>query len=30
MVWAIVQDGRVIHLAAGGVQDIETNRPVTA
>src|SRR3954471_18991602 len=30
MVWAIVQDGRVIHLASGGVQDIETNRPVTA
>ena len=30
MVWAIVQDGRVIHLATGGVQDIETNRPVTA
>src|SRR3954451_1065976 len=30
MVWAIVQDGHVIHQAAGGVQDIETNRPVTA
>src|SRR4051812_11894137 len=30
MVWAIVQDGHVIHMNAGGVQDIETNRPVTA
>src|SRR3954468_3308855 len=30
MVWAIVQDGHVIHMNEGGVQDIETNRPVTA
>jgi CubicO group peptidase (beta-lactamase class C family) len=30
MVWAIVQDGRVMHLNAAGVQDIDTKRPVTA
>ncbi len=30
MVWAIVQDGRVIHVKGAGVQDIDTKRPVTA
>src|SRR4029453_3627957 len=30
MVWGIVQDGRVIHVKAAGVQDIDTKRPVTA
>lgn len=29
MVWAIVQDGRVIHVKAAGVQDIEAKRAVT-
>lgn len=29
MVWAIVKDGRVIHVKAAGVQDIETKRPVS-
>src|SRR6476661_13571 len=29
MVWAIVQDGRVVHVKAAGVQDLETKRPVT-
>jgi len=30
MVWAIVQDGRVIHVKGAGVQDTETKRSVTA
>jgi serine-type D-Ala-D-Ala carboxypeptidase/endopeptidase len=30
MVWGIVHDGRIIHVNASGVQDIETKRPVTA
>ena len=30
MVWGIVQDGKVIHVKAEGVQDIETRRPVTS
>jgi CubicO group peptidase (beta-lactamase class C family) len=30
MVWAIVQDGRTIHVKAAGVQDIDGKRPVTA
>jgi len=30
MVWAVVQDGKVIHVKAAGVQDIDTKRPVTA
>jgi serine-type D-Ala-D-Ala carboxypeptidase/endopeptidase len=30
MVWGIVQDGRLVHVSAGGVQDVETKRPVTA
>ncbi len=30
MVWAVVQDGQVIHVKAAGVQDINTRRPVTA
>jgi CubicO group peptidase (beta-lactamase class C family) len=30
MVWAIVQDGKVIHMKTAGVQDIDTKRPVTA
>jgi serine-type D-Ala-D-Ala carboxypeptidase/endopeptidase len=29
MVWAIVQDGRVIHMKAAGVQDVDAKRPVT-
>ena len=29
MVWAIVQDGRVIHVKASGVQDIDAKRSVT-
>jgi serine-type D-Ala-D-Ala carboxypeptidase/endopeptidase len=29
MVWAIVQDGRTIHVKAAGVQELETKRPVT-
>ena len=29
MAWAIVQDGRVIHVKGAGVQDLETKRPVT-
>jgi D-alanyl-D-alanine-carboxypeptidase/D-alanyl-D-alanine-endopeptidase len=29
MVWGIVQDGRVIHVKAAGVQDIDAKRPVT-
>ena len=30
MVWAIVQDGKMIHMKTAGVQDIDTKRPVTA
>jgi len=30
MVWGIVQDGRVIHVKAAGVQDIDAKRAVTA
>jgi serine-type D-Ala-D-Ala carboxypeptidase/endopeptidase len=30
MVWGIVQDGRLVHVKSGGVQDIDTKRPVTA
>ncbi len=30
MVWAVVQDGKVIHVKAAGVQDTDTKRPVTA
>src|SRR6476661_9017082 len=29
MVWAIVQDGRVVHVKAAGVQDIDAKRAVT-
>jgi len=29
MVWAIVQNGRVVHVKGAGVQDLETKRPVT-
>src|SRR5262245_39515233 len=29
MVWAIVQDGKVIHMKAAGVQEIDTRRPVS-
>src|SRR3954469_3018944 len=29
MVWAIVRDGRVVHVQTGGIQDIATRRPVT-
>jgi D-alanyl-D-alanine-carboxypeptidase/D-alanyl-D-alanine-endopeptidase len=29
MVWGIVQDGRLAHVQGGGVQDVETKRPVT-
>ncbi len=28
MVWGIVQDGRLVHVKGGGVQDIDTKRPV--
>jgi D-alanyl-D-alanine-carboxypeptidase/D-alanyl-D-alanine-endopeptidase len=28
MVWAVMQDGRVTHVKASGVQDIDTRRPV--
>jgi len=30
MVWGIVQDGKLVHVKAVGVQEIETKRPVTA
>ena len=30
MVWGIVQDGKLVHVKAAGVQEIETKRPVTA
>lgn len=30
MVWGIVQDGRLIHVKAAGIQDIESKRPVGA
>src|SRR6476646_3661294 len=30
MVWGVVQDGRLVHVQAAGVQDIEAKRPVTA
>src|SRR3954454_2645198 len=30
MVWGIVQDGRVVHVKAGGIQDTAMRRPVTA
>src|SRR6185369_15427026 len=30
MVWAVVEDGQVIHVKAAGVQDINSKRPVTA
>lgn len=30
MAWAIVKDGKVIHLGTSGVQDLETQTPVTA
>jgi CubicO group peptidase (beta-lactamase class C family) len=30
MVWAVVQDGQVIHVKAAGVQDINSKRQVTA
>src|SRR6476646_1229137 len=29
MVWGVVQDGRLVHVQAAGVQDIEAKRPVT-
>ena len=29
MVWGIVQDGRLVHVKAAGVQDVDTKRPVT-
>ncbi len=29
MVWGIVQDGRLVHVSAGGVQDIDAKRSVT-
>ena len=28
LVWGIVQDGRLVHLGAAGVQDLESRRPV--
>ena len=30
MVWGVVKDGRLVHVKAAGVQDIEQKRPVTA
>lgn len=30
MVWGIVRDGRLVHLGASGVQDLEARRPVGA
>src|SRR6476619_153651 len=30
MVWGVVQDGRLVHVQAAGVQDLESKRPVTA
>jgi CubicO group peptidase (beta-lactamase class C family) len=30
MVWGIVRDGRLIHVKGAGVQELESNRPVTA
>lgn len=30
LVWGIVRDGRLIHVGAAGVQDLEARRPVTA
>jgi CubicO group peptidase (beta-lactamase class C family) len=29
MVWGIVQDGRLVHVQAVGIQDVEAKRPVT-
>lgn len=29
MVWGIVQDGRLVHVQAAGIQDVESKRPVT-
>ncbi len=30
LVWGVVRDGRVVHLGASGVQDVETRAPVNA
>ncbi len=30
LVWGVVRDGRIVHLGASGVQDIETRAPVNA
>lgn len=30
MVWGVVKDGKLVHVKAAGVQDIEQKRPVTA
>jgi len=30
IVWGIVRDGRLVHVASSGVQDLETRRPVDA
>src|SRR4029453_8836845 len=30
MVWAIAQDGRLVHVKGAGVQDVDTKRPVNA
>ena len=30
LVWGIVRDGRLVHVGAAGVQDVETRRPVGA
>ena len=30
MVWGIVRDGRLVHVKAAGIQDLEQKRPVTA
>jgi CubicO group peptidase (beta-lactamase class C family) len=30
MVWGVVRDGRLAHVGAAGIQDVESKRPVTA
>ncbi len=30
MVWGVVKDGKLVHVKGAGVQDIQSNRPVTA
>ena len=30
MVWGVVRDGKLVHVGAAGIQDVESKRPVTA